>query len=41
MDVMNEFVSVELARKVYKVVINPETFDIDKIETTKLRKSHC
>jgi len=38
-DVKNELVSVEMARKIYKVVINPETFEINHAETARLRKS--
>lgn len=36
-DVMNEYVSIEKARDVYKVVINPETFEIDWQATRELR----
>ena len=39
-DVRNELVSVEMARKVYKVAINPETFEVDQAEAAKLRNSH-
>jgi N-methylhydantoinase B len=38
MDVLNELVSLEMARNAYKVAINPETFEIDREETRKLRK---
>jgi N-methylhydantoinase B len=37
-DVLNEYISVETARKVYKVVVAPNTFEIDKEATAKLRK---
>jgi N-methylhydantoinase B len=36
-DVRNELVSVEMARDVYKVVIDPETFEIDHVATDSLR----
>jgi N-methylhydantoinase B len=39
-DVRNELVSLEMARKVYKVVIYPETFEIDHNSTAKLRGSN-
>ncbi len=38
-DVRNELVSVEMARDVYKVVIDPETFEIDHAGTAELRKA--
>jgi N-methylhydantoinase B len=38
-DVRNELVSVEMAREVYKVVIDPETFGIDYAATAGLRKA--
>ena len=37
MDVKNDLVSLEMARDVYKVVLNPDTFDINQEETHKLR----
>ena len=39
MDVKNELVSVERAEKVYKVVVDPETFEIDWSATEKLRSN--
>ncbi|MDP6427463.1 MAG: hypothetical protein QGH73_07525 [Rhodospirillales bacterium] len=36
-DLRNELVSVETARDVYKVVIDPVTFEIDDKETRALR----
>ena len=36
-DVINELVSIEAARDVYKVAINPESLVIDEDETKKLR----
>ena len=36
-DVRNELVSVDMARQVYKVVIDPETFAIDHSATAELR----
>ena len=38
-DVRNELVSVEMARDVYKVVIDPETFEIDHAATDSLRNA--
>lgn len=38
-DVRNELVSVQMAREVYKVVIDPETFEVDQAGTAKLRKA--
>ena len=38
-DVRNELVSVDMARQVYKVVIDPETFAIDHSATAELRKA--
>ena len=38
-DVRNELVSVEMAREVYKVVIDPETFEIDRADTADLRRA--
>jgi len=37
-DVLNECISAEKARKVYGVVINPETFEVNREATEKLRK---
>lgn len=37
-DALNEYISIETARKVYGVVIDPETFEVDYKVTTKLRK---
>ena len=37
-DVRNELVSVEMARDVYKVVTDPETFEIDQAATESLRQ---
>jgi N-methylhydantoinase B len=37
MDVVKEFISVEKAHDVYKVVINPETLEVDKEKTSLLR----
>lgn len=37
-DVRNEYISVKRARKVYGVVINPDTFEADLDATAKLRK---
>jgi N-methylhydantoinase B len=36
-DVKNELVSLKAAREVYKVVLNPETFEIDQAATEKAR----
>ncbi len=36
-DVKNELVSVDMARDIYKVVLNPDTLAIDHEATTKLR----
>jgi len=38
-DVRNELVSLEMARNIYKVAINPKTLEIDYKATRKLRKS--
>ena len=40
MDVRNELVSVKKARDVYKVVLNPETLEVDKRATEDLRSRH-
>jgi N-methylhydantoinase B len=37
-DVRNELVSVEMARDVYKVVVDPETFEIDQVGTAEARR---
>jgi N-methylhydantoinase B len=37
-DVLNEYVSVEKAKNLYGVVVNPETFEVDEEATKKLRK---
>ncbi|MDT3671830.1 MAG: hydantoinase B/oxoprolinase family protein [Aromatoleum sp.] len=39
MDVKNELVSIEMARNVYKVVLDPGTFEIYESATAKLRAS--
>jgi N-methylhydantoinase B len=36
-DVLNEFVSLQAARDIYKVVLNPKTLEIDQVSTRKLR----
>jgi N-methylhydantoinase B len=36
-DVKNELVSLQAAREIYKVVLNPETLEIDRAATGKLR----
>jgi N-methylhydantoinase B len=36
-DVLNEYISVEKAKNVYGVVINPETLEVDKEATEQLR----
>ena len=36
-DVIDEIVSLESARDIYGVVINPETLEVDKVLTEKLR----
>jgi N-methylhydantoinase B len=38
-DVLNELVSPERAQQVYKVVIAPDTFEIDQEATARLRAS--
>jgi N-methylhydantoinase B len=40
MDVKNEIVSLKAARKIYKVVLNPNTLEIDQKATKKLRAKH-
>jgi len=37
-DVLNEYISAETARKIYKVVIDPKTFEVNYEATSKLRK---
>ncbi len=39
LDVKNELVSIEMARKVYRVVLDPQTYEIYKTATQKLRAS--
>ena len=36
-DALNEYISIETARKIYKVVLDPETFEVDYDATKKLR----
>ena len=36
-DVKNELVTLEAARDVYKVVLDPTTFEIDEDKTSELR----
>jgi N-methylhydantoinase B len=38
-DVRNELVSVQMARDTYKVVVDPESFEIDLAGTARLRKA--
>ena len=38
-DVVNEFISIEKAREKYKVVIDPQTLEVDKQATARLRES--
>ncbi len=38
-DALNEFISVKTAKKVYGVVIDPETFEVDEKATERLRKA--
>ena len=40
-DVKNGFVSLAQAREVYRVVINPETHEVDWPETEKFRSDPC
>jgi len=40
-DVINKFVSLETAREIYKVVINPKTLEIDLEETRTLREQRA
>ncbi len=37
-DVLNEYVSIETGRRVYGVVMDPETFEVDYQATMELRK---
>jgi hypothetical protein len=37
-DVQNQLVSLQAARDIYKVVIDPATFEIDLAATKKLRE---
>ena len=37
-DALNEYISIERARDVYGVVIDPKSFEVDDEETTELRK---
>ncbi len=37
MDVKNELVSLDAAREIYKVVLDPATLEIDPAKTGKLR----
>jgi len=37
-DVANELVSVRMAREVYKVVVAPDTLDLDRAATEELRR---
>ncbi len=37
MDVKNELVSIQMAKEIYKVIITPDTLEIDKKATQKLR----
>ena len=39
-DALNEYISVETAREVYGVVIDPATFEVDYEATGKLRSAH-
>jgi hypothetical protein len=39
MDALNEYISNELARNVYGVIIEPETFEVDYAATTEPRKN--
>jgi len=40
MDVRNELVSLEAARDIYKVVLEPDTLEIDYDATQSLRAEH-
>jgi len=37
-DVVNDFVSLECARDIYGVIINPETFEVDAAKTEQKRE---
>lgn len=37
-DALNEFISIDTARNIYGVVLNPKTFEIDYMATEELRK---
>ena len=38
-DTLNEYISIQAARDVYGVVIDPKTFEVDDEATTELRKN--
>jgi N-methylhydantoinase B len=38
LDAFNEYISIQVARDVYGVVINPKTFEVDEEATTALRR---
>jgi N-methylhydantoinase B len=38
LDALNEYISIQTAKEVYGVVINPQTFEVDDRATTALRK---
>jgi N-methylhydantoinase B len=38
-DIANDLVSVEMAKNVYKVVVDPGTFAVDRVATEELRKA--
>ena len=40
MDVKNELVSIEAARDIYKVVLDPDSLEIDYDATQSLRAKH-
>ena len=40
MDVKNELVSLKAARDIYKVVLDPDTLEIDHDATQSLRTKH-
>jgi N-methylhydantoinase B/oxoprolinase/acetone carboxylase alpha subunit len=37
LDVKNEMISIDVARKIYGVVVDPVTFAVDEAETRRLR----
>jgi len=37
-DALNEYISLQAAKEVYGVVIDPKTFEVDKEVTTELRR---